>query len=1051
MAENNEFSGLYNKTFEAKKTQLSLDPLRKQLATERQLRKKAIEDNYELQRLHELLESKKISQKDFEYQSIKLRKATSEKLLKISEEEARDERKLREDAYTASMQVLLQNYKTQNEKKKLAYQQAASETDSQKRAAIRRQLTREINKLEEEAQVIRNSEKEHEIFAENARKKARQVYIANLQSIDHELAVKEKIADNEAERKKLIEEQVQLMADEEQLSSQIAALDQKKASGGKLKKQEEKQYAALVSALKANEGALQQNKQSLDGLDSELNGTGGLLIEQVKAQIEKQDQSVKSDATKRVGETMKKAADARHEREVRHAYANSEEHKGAEKERFGEEFKNNAEEAAVKNSLENLGAALNDATNQIDNDIDSFYEYQATVEARLQGSEHNYQDALKTISKNVGISGIVSQKEVIQNLKKASDTGIAYNLELRAFLATISEDIANTFDAFDSNLMRLIRLQQSDTTAARLGMEASLTKLFNSYFSDTSYLTDAYDQVSQAIIEANAQLTKDMSIQFEHTVQKWLGSLYSVGMDSGTIQTIAQGLNYLGTGNVEALNGNDSLNSLLAMSASRAGISYADILTGGLDAKTTNDLLKSMVEYLQSIANNTDNNQVTKSAYSNVFGFNMADLTAVSSLSSTDISNLYNTVAMDYESSIQEYSNQAGQILSRTHISQILDTAFENALATSATAIGNNAGLYTTWKVLNVIEDLTGGIAIPAVEVYGFMVDLHQTVTGLAKAGIAGLGLMGGLLGSMANLSLFGTNDLNSWGYDEFTSRGSASKGISSGTASGTSQSSSLGTKMSASGDDVKGTSMSDGADQAEEDSKTTNKNQEDAGDIYQDIYAAIAEEGGATVLTEIKQLNITALAYQDYFNTIIELMKTNTFKTEMAGMSGITESLDPQRIFFTANVANMSSTIDSFETNNSGVILYKGFNATAENYATLHAAQNMSSVNNEIATLISTRSAENKVLNEAINNASSSNSSNSSSSNNAVSVAVASMTSDAQKVFTEVFKTALVSAFSATEEGTSILEGLKDAINGVEVKINNDNFEEFLQANSNR
>ena len=110
------------------------------------------------------------------------------------------------------------------------------------------------------------------------------------------------------------------------------------------------------------------------------------------------------------------------------------------------------------------------------------------------------------------------------------------------------------------------------------------------------------------------------ALSFEYQVQKWLGSLYSLGMDSGTISTIAQGLNYLGTGNVEALNGNESLQSLLAMSASRAGISYADILTGGLDADTTNNLMKSMIEYLKSIAENTDNNQVTKSAYSTGFG-----------------------------------------------------------------------------------------------------------------------------------------------------------------------------------------------------------------------------------------------------------------------------------------------------------------------------------------------------------------------------------------------------------------------------------------------
>ena len=514
------------------------------------------------------------------------------------------------------------------------------------------------------------------------------------------------------------------------------------------------------------------------------------------------------------------------------------------------------------------------------------------------------------------MSGLVSQKEVIKKLVDLSDKGVAYNLELRAFLATISEDIAQTFDAFDSNLLRLIRLQQSDTTAARLGMEASLNRLFNEYFSDTSYLKDAADSVSQAIIDANSQLTKDMSIEFEYMVQKWLGSLYSLGMSQETISTIAQGLNYLGTGNVEALNGNESLQSLLAMSASRAGISYADILTGGLDADTTNNLMKSMIEYLKSIAENTDNNQVTKSAYSNVFGFNISDLTAVSSLSESDIASIHKQ-SIDYQGAMSEYEYQANQIFNRTHFSQMLDTVFDNAVMSASTAIGNNAGVYATWKVLNLVEDLTGGIAIPGISVMGNMVDLHQTVTGLAKAGIAGLGFMGSLLGSMFNGSLFGTMDAKKWGYDEFTSRGSATKGISKGTAQGTSESSSMNMVGSASSSDIKSTSMNDATDEAEEDSKVTNKNVEENADIYTKIYEAIANED-TTVLEEVLNLQTIvqdqSLAILDAIGTTNELLReSRRFKAEMSGMDTMLQMLDPSRVFYTAIVSMLPMTAAQF------------------------------------------------------------------------------------------------------------------------------------------
>ena len=629
-------------------------------------------------------------------------------------------------------------------------------------------------------------------------------------------------------------------------------------------------------------------------------------------------------ARQKVDATKQQTAEARLDREARREYGRSEEGKEAEADRFAREFEENATDKLLVQTLTNMNNLVNEKLNEIDNNVSAFYKYQASVEARLQGSDESYKKSLTNISKNVGMSGLVSQKEVIENLKKLSEAGIAYNLDLRAFLATISEDIAQTFDVFDSNLMRLIRLQQSDTTAARLGMEASLTRLFNEFFSDTSYLTDAADTVSQAIIDANSQLTKNMSIEFEYMVQKWLGSLYSLGMDSGTIQTIAQGLNYLGTGNVEALNGNESLQSLLAMSASRAGISYADILTGGLDADTTNNLMKSMIEYLKSIAENTDNNQVTRSAYSNVFGFSISDLTAVSSLSEQDIANIYKQ-SIDYQGAMDEYEYQASQIFNRTHFSQMLDTVFDNAVMSASTAIGNNAGVYATWKVLNLVEDLTGGIAIPGISVMGNMVDLHQTVTGLAKAGIAGLGLMGSLLGSMFNGSLFGTMDAKKWGYDEFTSRGSATKGISKGTAQGTSESSSMSMVGSSSSSDIKSTSMNDATDAAEEDSKVTNKNVEENADIYTKIYEAIATED-TTVLEEVINLqniiNDQSLAILDAIGTTNELLReSRRFKAEMSGMDTMLQMLDPSRVFYTAIVSMLPITANQFSMSENNVL----------------------------------------------------------------------------------------------------------------------------------
>lgn len=568
------------------------------------------------------------------------------------------------------------------------------------------------------------------------------------------------------------------------------------------------------------------------------------------------------------------------------AYDQGKVEKEAEHDAAWEFFKSERgqQEARDKALTNALNTSITKALDQISGNITSFYQYQAHVEARLQGSDKSYRKALKEVSSNIGISGVVSQKDVIAKIKEASDAGVAYNIELRAFLGTVADSIANTFDAFDASLLRIIRLQQADTTAARLGMEASLTKLFNEYFSDTSYLSDAFDSISQTLLDASSQLARDQSVAFEYMVQKWLGSLYSLGFSQDTLQTIAQGITYLGTGNVQELTANDSLNNLMAMAATRVGIDYGTVLVDGLDSDTTNRLLKSIVEYLQSIANNTDNNQVVKAAYTDVFGLNMTDLRAIQSLSQKDVDNIYN-MSMQYNDMIKETNKQMLLTLTRVPFAQMIDTAFENAMAGASTAIGNNPALYATWKVLNVVEELTGGIDLPFLNVMGFGVDLNTTVTQLAKLGVGGLGLMGSLLGSLFSGGLFGTFNVDQWSWDEYTSRGSGTRGITKGSVSDVSESQEMSMNGSASSDDVKQSSMSDAADGAEEDSKIINKNNEPT-DIYEKIYAALADDETTVLKEAIKT------------NKLLE--ESRVFKTSMDGMDAL---LDPYHIFYTQTI----------------------------------------------------------------------------------------------------------------------------------------------------
>ena len=546
-------------------------------------------------------------------------------------------------------------------------------------------------------------------------------------------------------------------------------------------------------------------------------------------------------------------------------------------------------EKTLKDNLnkmaDKLGSAINTGLNQITENVNTFYEYQAKVEARLQGSEASYKDSLEKVRKNVAFSGYVRQKDVINNLVKLVDSGVAYNVDLRAFLATISEDIASTFDAFDSNLLKMIRIQQADTTAARLGMEASLTRLFNEFFSDTSYLSDAFDGVTQALSGVSALKTKDDSLEFEYMVQKWLGSLYSLGLSDSAANTIAQGLGYLGTGDVEALNGNDSLQTLLAMSASQGGLSYADLLSGGLTADNTNKLLKSMIEYLKEISANTDSSVVTKSAYANLFGLTTTDLRSIQNISTDDITKLYNT-SMNYGDMMSELSYQTGQIASRTHISQVLENVFDNALMSTSTTLGNSSGIWGTWMTLNLIEDLTGGINIPAISVMGNAVDLQTTVTALAKGGIAGLGLMGSLISALASGNLGANYDVNAWGFDEYTSRGGDYTGIVKGVNTGFSSSQQLaGYTGSASSDDMKSNSLSQGTESAQDDAKVTNASVEEEGDIYTKIYNALADDS-SSVISRINELHNNVVVNGNALKVQLDFSEAGVLDVNLQSMS---------------------------------------------------------------------------------------------------------------------------------------------------------------------
>ena len=343
----------------------------------------------------------------------------------------------------------------------------------------------------------------------------------------------------------------------------------------------------------------------------------------------------------------------------------------------------------------------------------------------------------------------------MENLSNMVSQGIAYNIEQRAFLQTISDKIATTFDAANGTLLQLIRIQQADSTAARLGMEALLTQQLNARFKDTSYLNGLSDNVSASLLGASSQLGRDRSLAFEYNVQKWLGSLSSVGVTDQTIQQLAQGLNYLGTGDISSLTSNTALQNLILMSAQASGIDYASILTGGITPDKANLLLQGIVKFSQQLNNET--NQVVKAQLSNVFGLSLTDLAAMANLSERMITAISKDV-LNYETAVNETQSQIKKIGTRMTIQDRVDTMFENIMSSMGESIANNAGLYTTYLVNNLIMDATGGgIEIPTPFVGP--VNLNK----IAQAGIVGYSLLANIGTIIQGLSGINSLQLDNW------------------------------------------------------------------------------------------------------------------------------------------------------------------------------------------------------------------------------------------------------------------------------------------------
>lgn len=514
-----------------------------------------------------------------------------------------------------------------------------------------------------------------------------------------------------------------------------------------------------------------------------------------------------------------------------------------------------------------LTNAVSDMAKQLDSKIDEIGKYKSAIDTRLYGSKNtknwagSYWDSMsKDITGMAGISPLVKQSDLANKVSQMVGQGIAFNVEQRATLAVLKDKIATTFDAANGTLLRLVRIQQQDTTAGRLGMEAALNAFLNNMYETTEYMEGIAKTVKSSLEEAMSLMTGENALSFEYQVQKWLGSMYSVGMSDSAVQGLGSVIGKLASGQIDAIT-NGGQGNLVIMAANQAGLSVADILNNGLDSQTTNELMNAMVDYLAKIAKDAGDSKVIQQQMASVYGMTASDLKAAANLSSSR-----NAVARDgltYSGAINNLYSMANSMYARTSLGEMMTNAWDNFQYTMAAGIANNPMLYATYKAAGLLDAVTGGIALPDIKVMGTGVNLQTTIADLMRVGAMSgsiLSGIGSMISSGGNGGITGSGILRAAGISgnlNTVSRGDGSVLSTAGGASVSESGSLIGNSNSS---DIQNATMTNATDSANAQLAEAVDSSEET--KLSEVYAEVVEiykllqdvaNGGYTIAVDVK------------------------------------------------------------------------------------------------------------------------------------------------------------------------------------------------------
>ena len=419
-----------------------------------------------------------------------------------------------------------------------------------------------------------------------------------------------------------------------------------------------------------------------------------------------------------------------------------------------------------------VAASRNFFNGIVDGTVSSISQYYGPIAASLEGVNGELKD-FKSINNrlqlDIGLSSLVKQEAVLNSINNLVSQGINSDIESLGILTSIRDKTVSSFDVTNSDLRRLVRLnqQRGNLTAKQFGLADALKESFNSTFGDSSFLNGMFQSLTGTVLDAvsaNANSGGTDSTAFYSVLESWLGAMYESGVDTNTVNAIAQGVNYLGSGNVQALSGNKQLQNLMLLSMDRAGLDYADILQRGLSDSNMNVLLSTIVDYLAEITSNTKENNVLQSSYANLFNMSVTDMTAIQNLSKSG----YSALGMTGANALAQASNELNKVASRTSAAEQINNVIDNAKYVFGSSIAENKLSYFTYKASNLILDSLDGLNKTAQgtsnsnlmqkavgKVFDNITGSVRLVTSLTYLGSLLPGVLGfgkGLLGSASNL-----------------------------------------------------------------------------------------------------------------------------------------------------------------------------------------------------------------------------------------------------------------------------------------------------------